>query len=184
MAGDRREVIAFAHTLPGWRPSTTTKDDFRKIEEVRSLDRSRLRPIDGEDKDPPLEVILHARYDEGNDYIIKGFDVFLRYLGIKVNLDARMYAGGLCFVPMRAPRPLLDKLMEFSFIRTVRRMPKLSLNESVLRTTSVPGSFRVKLPESRVVNQDVSVAMFDGGVFRDADVMPWVRLHDAPGGST
>jgi Subtilase family len=180
VAGDRQDIVSFARGLPDWRPSTPTQDDFRKIEEVRSLSQYRLRPISGDDKEPPLEVVLHARA-ENDDYVLKGFSAFLRHLGIRVNLDFRMHAGGLCFVPMRVPRDLLDKLMEFSFIRTVRRMPKLSLNESILRTTHIPGGFRVKLPDRDVVNKDVSAAIFVGGVRTNSPIMPWVRLRDAPG---
>jgi hypothetical protein len=182
VAGDRQNIIAFARTLPRWRPTTPTQDDFRKIEEVRKLDRSRLKLVEGDDKEPPLEVVLHAGHDEDNDYILEGFEAYAKGLGIReLNLDSRLYAGGLCFIPMRAPRVLLDKLTEFSFIRAVRRMPKLSLNESLLRTANIPGGFRVRLPEQRVINQDVSVALFDGGTRPDADVAPWVRLRDAPG---
>lgn len=183
VAGKRTNLSAFVRRLPEWSPGAATQDDFSKIEQVNALDLSRLKSIvvgDDDRDDLPLEVVLHAR--EGDDDILEGFQAYAEDLGAEVNLDARLHTGGLCFLPMRAPAEILDNLTTFSFVRIIRRMPRLSLNESILRTVSVPGSFRAELPSASPVNADVRVAVFDGGLPQTNNpVAPWARAREADG---
>jgi hypothetical protein len=181
VAGDRERIERFANTVSNWRPTRSqTQDDYRKIYDVAPLDLSRLKAIAGDDDEPPLEIVLHA--SETDDFIIEGFRDFASDLDLKVDLDRRMYAGGLCFLPMRSPRDTLEDLAQYSFIRVIRRMASLSLNESILRTSGMPGSFSVKLPNLPPMSQDIRAAVFDGGI-ADANnpVAAWVRPLDAPG---
>src|SRR4051812_29400441 len=68
LAGRRKRLTAFAESLPQWRPSSkTTENDFRKIYDVHTLDLSRLKPVPGDDPEPPLEVVLHASEDDNDD---------------------------------------------------------------------------------------------------------------------
>jgi hypothetical protein len=182
VAGRRKDFVAFANSVSNWLPSSATQDDFRKIETVQSLDASRLKPIpDGDGEEVPLEVVLHASERDRDDFIVDGFREYARHLGLKVDPNLRLYAGGLCFQPMNAPRSKLKALAAFSFVRVLRRMPRLSLNDSVLRTTSVPGGFQVTLPEGDALSANIRVAVFDGGIPAGSPVSPWVRAREPAG---
>src|SRR6202011_4516173 len=87
----------------------------------------------------------------------------------------------LCFLPMRAPRQMLETLASFSFVRVIRRMPALSLNETILRTSSMPGGFPVELPDAAAMNPDVRCASFVGGLPPANPVAKWARPLDAVG---
>jgi hypothetical protein len=181
LAGLRKSIRRFSEELPHWYPDAAARDDFRKIQEVRALDSSRLKSFPDGDDEPPLEVVLHASESDADDYVLAGFEAYAQDLGIRVDLGQRIHAGGLCFLPMRAPCELLEKLTDFAFVRAVRRMPKLSLNESILRTASRSGTFQVRLPKKDAINPDVRVAIFDGGLPPKSDVSRWVRARDAVG---
>ncbi|MEX0828494.1 MAG: hypothetical protein WD005_06065, partial [Haliea sp.] len=129
-----------------------------------------------------MEVVLHASDSEADDFIIEGFRDFASDLDLNVDLDSRLHAGGLCFIPMRSPRDTLESLAQYSFLRVIRRMASLSLNESFLRTSGVPGSFKVRLPSAGPMNPDIRAAIFDGGIEpANNPVSTWVRPLDAPG---
>jgi hypothetical protein len=182
VAGDRKRIERFAETVSRWRPTKSqTQDDFRKIHDVAPLDLSRLKPIAGDDEVPPLEIVLHASESDTDDFIIEGFRDFASDLDLKVDLDRRMYVGGLCFIPMKSPRETLENLAQYSFVRVIRRMASLSLNDSILRTSGVPGSFSVKLPQVSPMSPDIRAAVFDGGIGTNNPVATWVQPLDAPG---
>lgn len=147
VAGRRDDINSFASALPNWRPGGLVADDFRKLEDVEPLGLARLKPIPGDDDVVPLEVVLHVGEGSDDDYVIEGFRAYVASLDLKVNLDHRLYAGGLCFLPLRAPRELLDDVVKFSFLRVVRRMPRLSYNDQILRSAGSSGSFKVSLPD-------------------------------------
>jgi hypothetical protein len=114
--------------------------------------------------------------------VIEGFRTFASGFDLDVDLDQRMYAGGLCFIAMRSPRDIVESLAQYSFVRVIRRMASLSLNESILRTSGMPGRFIVTLPKEPPMNPDIRVAVFDGGISEaNNPVSTWVRAQDAPG---
>lgn len=181
VAGKRAAITEFVENLPGWYPASAVQDDFRKIADVRALDASRLRSMTDESDEPPLEVVLHASDGAEDDYILRGFRSFAQRLGMNVDLSERLHTGGLCFIPMRGIRQNLEQLASFSFVRTIRRMPRLSLNDSLLRTADIPRSFQVKLPNAPAQSDKVKVAVFDGGLPRDNTLEAWAHAYDAPG---
>jgi hypothetical protein len=182
VAGNRAQIKSIADRLPNWKPAESTKDDLRKILDVTSLDETRLRPIAGDDEELALEIVLHASDSQPDNFILEGFRTYARDFDVNVDLDKRIHAGGLCFLPVRATRIALPRLTDYSFVRVIRRMPSLSLNESILRTSGLPGGFEVTLPTKPPLNTDMQVAMFDGGIApTNTTLAPWVRSQDAPG---
>lgn len=63
---------------------------------------------------PYWEVILHASEETDSDFILDGFCTYLDDLDIKVDLDERLHAQGLCFMPVRIPRKMIDKVAGLS----------------------------------------------------------------------
>ena len=52
---------------------------------------------------------------------LRGFGKYLGDLGISVDLDERLYAEGLCFLPLRASKSEIIEVAKFSFLRVARR---------------------------------------------------------------
>ncbi|RJP19434.1 MAG: peptidase S8 and S53, subtilisin, kexin, sedolisin [Candidatus Abyssobacteria bacterium SURF_5] len=138
---------------------------LRQFEDVRELTpESKLRNIPQTTDYPVLEIILHADEKPSSDYIIEGFRRFLREMSIKVNIDKRLYVGGLCFLPLKAPRKLLNEIAEFSFLRVARGMPKLRPPQIVRAIKPKLSLHPNAVPTDPPVDPALRVAVFDGGM--------------------
>lgn len=180
VAGPRPSLAKLATALSADAASASSADDVRKIERLRPLEGERVRSLAGDEVFLPLEVALHAASDGSDDYIIEGFQRWATDLGCEINLDLRLPAGGLCFLPLRAPRASIDQLAEFTFVRVIRRMPKLRMNDVLLRAAPRAKAFPVQLPGAGPLNADVKVAIFDGGCPVYPAVDPWVTRLKTP----
>src|SRR4030095_10570263 len=102
----------------------------------------RLRSMPSRDSGEMLfEVVLHADAARADDYILEGFEAYAEGLDAAPDLARRLYAGGLCFLPLRAKRSAIRGLAQYSFLRVVRPMPTLRPVQPARPTRSVP-SFR------------------------------------------
>ena len=181
LAGSRDVLHGLTALISKEAQHARTADDVRKIEVVRPLEQERIRQIDGDDGLVPLEVVLHAASDGTEDHVIEGFRAWGHELGTRVNLDLRLQAGGLCFLPVRAPREAVAELSRFAFLRVLRRMPKLRMSDVLLRAAPPQRTFPVTLPTGAPLNPDVKVAVFDGGCPVTAGLQPWVKRLKTPG---
>ncbi len=180
VAGPRERFREWAARLPEWRDRTPGAADLFKVEQFRAAKvQDRLRPIGGEEDEPLLEVVLHA--DETSDYILDAFEAYLARFDMRPDLDRRLYAGRLCFMPLRAHRRDLQDIAKFSFLRVARRMPKLRRLSPIVRSWPGRKQFAYDLPDSGPLDPDLRVAVFDGGVPGTPDLDRWVERRGVPG---
>jgi hypothetical protein len=182
VAGRRDRIAHFASNTRRWLSNSALQDDFRKIELVRPLGLERLKPVAGSDPLPPLELILHADDTEawGED-VLRGFQRWCTELGIETGLNRRQQAGGLTFLGLHAPRESLGELVQFAFLRTARRMPRLALREVALRHTEIDETFALPLRLKAPIDATIRAAVFDGGLSDNHAFSPVVRALDTPG---
>lgn len=121
---------------------------------------------------------MHASEQEDSDFILEGFRKYLRMLDIKVDLDKRLHAQGLCFIPVRAPRKLIQQVAAFSFLRAVREMPQM---RPVVRLSKSGPSFKYKLPDQDVLDPTIRVVALDGGMPSTPDLSRWSSRFKASG---
>jgi len=179
VAGKRNDFKQLAPTLLAWSEGDRGAQDVCKIEEIRSYPtEERLRNQHGSTLEPFWEIILHATEFPESDYILEGFRAFMKSLDVKVDLDARLHAQGLCFLPVRAPRKMIDRVAEFSFLRVAREMPRM---RPVIRFASGQPSFKVDLPAEDVVDPGIRVAVFDGGLPTKPSLAPWAQGRKTAG---
>ena len=124
IAGPRktlRQLLPTRHE----KVSNIFKKDFRKIETVRCLGLERIKGKIPVGNKLPLEVVLHISGDrENGEYIYSGFKQWCDKINVRIL--GNHVAGGLSFVNARADSDVINDLIRFSFLRLVRRMPKLS----------------------------------------------------------
>ncbi|MBU8920302.1 MAG: S8 family peptidase, partial [Bacteroidales bacterium] len=169
----------WATELPSWTESSRAANDLPRIELIRaesSLDRLRFDNCGPADVN--LEVVLHA--SRNTPYIIDSFRAYLQMLGISGDIDRRLYAGRLCFIPVHASQDKIEDLAKFSFLRVARIMPKLR-HLSPVRSYSAPSPAPVVLPSEPPLNLDVRAAIFDGGLPDMPYLSPWVTALNADG---
>lgn len=149
------------------------KEEMIRIEDVRVLTaKERLKPLVSATDFPLMEVVLHS----GADFVLRGFRDYLKTLDIDVDLDRRIEAQNLCFVPVRVPRELHSKMAAFSFLRVAREMPSLrDLQPISLPKIIRSAPFEFEPPEKAApLDPQLRVAVFDGGVSKLA-LHPWVK---------
>ena len=142
---------------------------IEKIESVAEIER--VKPVSSEEANVLLEVALHARPVPEDDFIIRGFEDYIQEMGLSIDSEKRLYAEGLCFMALKAPRSKIDKLNDYNFLRVAREMPHL---RPIPRSGDGTG-FDVELPEDAPLDPSMRVAVFDGGIADDSVLNPWVR---------
>jgi len=176
VAGARSDFRRFARDIDTISNSTSTAPDLIKIEDFRTQPpEEKLKPLRSEDEAPLLEVVLHAQPVAEDAYILEGFEAYLDSFDIKLNLDKRrFFAEGLCFLPLRVPREVAGEVVKYSFLRLAREMPRLRQFRPVARATPGFVPFACQLPKGGVIDKDIRVAIFDGGVKADGKLDAWV----------
>jgi hypothetical protein len=177
VAGSRSHFRELAANISRWTENFSGAGDLIKIEDFRSQPFSeKLKPLRSREKEPLLEVVLHAQPIQQDAFILEGFEAYLDTFGIKLNLDKRrFFAEGLCFIPLRVPRSIAAEVVKFSFLRLAREMPRLRQFRPVARATPGFAPFACRLPKEGPIDRDLRVAIFDGGVKADAKLDPWVH---------
>lgn len=154
-------------------------DDFLKIESIRAISTQDVLKRYPTDKESiALEVILHAGEGDGDYYIRQGFLRYLNNLGIEPTSSAEFFVNGLWFLPIRAPKDVIEKLSKFSFTRAVRPMPTLRKLEGITRAKArrVPWICPTSLP----TDASIQMAIFDGGLPANHGLEAYVNYIDSP----
>ncbi len=177
VTGARRQFRDLATSIDRLNEAAAGADDLIKIEEFRAQSpEEKLKPFQSKDKEPLLEVVLHAQPIREDAFILEGFEAYLDTFGIKLNLDKRrFFAEGLCFLPLRVPRDIAAEVVKYSFLRLAREMPRLRQFRPMTRTTPGFTPFACRLPQEGPIDRDLRVAVFDGGIKADANLDLWVN---------
>ncbi len=176
VAGTRSRFHALAENISGLLETAAGAEDLIKIEDFRMQpSEEKLRPFRSREKEPLLEVVLHAQPVAEDAFILEGFEAYLQTLDIKADLDKRrFFAEGLCFLPLRVPREVAAQVVKYSFLRLAREMPRLRQFRPVSRATPGFSPFACHLPKQEPIDRDIRVAVFDGGVKADSGLDAWV----------
>lgn len=126
-----------------------------------------------------VELVLHAAASD--EYVMDAFAAYLTRLGVETDLGRRLYAGGLCFIPLETTPEKLDELAYFSFLRAARPLSQLRTLGSIERAVPAPTAQACPLPSKAAKNLDLRVAVFDGGLEPNSSLAPWATSIDTPG---
>lgn len=171
---DFREVPSKLQSTDAFGKAT---HDLIKIEEVQPITSiERVRQSGTGKKKVRYEIVLHASADAEDGFIIDGFQKYIESIGLKIDINRRLFADGLCFMSMDASPNQAEEISSYSFVRVVREMPQL---RPISRSGKL--NFKITLPNTPPVNPDVKVAVFDSGVPAKSILDPWVRPFETPG---
>lgn len=184
VAGHRSSFMRWADDL-GEQPDVVDRQ-IQQLEAVRApliQDRLRNVPVPASVEPEPilLEVVLHASESERDEYILTGFARYAETLGVSPDLDRRLHAGGLCFLPVEADVHVVPELARFAFLRVARPMPRLRDIPSIERSVPVAGLAPAPLPTADAVDPDLRIAVFDGGLAKDSPLRRWATPHEPVG---
>jgi hypothetical protein len=181
VAGNRHRLASLGEAVLATH-DVRVYDEFRRIEHIAPLGHERLKPIPGDDPNPPLEVILHADAAEPwGERVLHAFWKWCAELGIEADWSRRQHVGGLAFMGFHAARSVLDELVQFAFLRAARRMPKLAFRDVGFRSIRPDERFSVRLESDSAVDTELRAAIFDGGLPLAHPFPSYVVARDAPG---
>ncbi len=181
VAGTRSSFRRLADRVPRWNPDSAGARHLPAIEQVSAIEaKERMRPLTTDRETLPLEIVLHASERPSDRFILAAFDAYLRDLGLDPDLQRIFFAGKLCFLRLRATaRQALD-VARFSFLRVLREMPTLRTTNPILRG-KLPPKRPFEFPQPSVLDPNLRVAVFDGGLPKASPLSPWTNAFDGPG---
>jgi hypothetical protein len=176
VAGTRPRFQHLADEIGSLREASAGAGDLIKIEDFRMQPTAeKLRPFRSDDDEPLMEVVLHAQPVAEDAFILSGFEDYLDSLHVNADLaKRRFFAEGLCFLSLRVPRDIALDVVKYSFLRLAREMPHLRQFRPVSRATPGFSPFACRLPKQDALDQEIRVAVFDGGVRADAGLDQWI----------
>lgn len=182
----RLYVAASSRTIAVW-PSYIHYAEEGLLGELRRLEDIRAPSIEGKIKqgfidrsEDIYEVVLHARDDPDNRYIIEGFKQWCEEWHAKAVLERRISAGGLTFIPVEVDPETVLELAQFSFLRVIRPMPQIrSIRPSITRSIQLPDP--IALPDRDPVDPSTHAVIFDGGLPTGSDLERWCNARDTIG---
>lgn len=182
VAARREDFAAFAKQLPRISEFDSASRDLFKVEAFRApKSKDRIQRINKTLNQPMLEIVLHISGIRRPARILEAFEAYAQSMDLKPDLDRRFEVGALCFLPMRAPRELIDNLSKFSFLRTIREMPALRPLRPIIRATAECKPFRVSLPSQEPLDKQLRAAVFDGGISEEMANTSFANAHDPDG---
>ncbi len=182
VAASRENLRAWERVLRTWNAEHPGAQDLPKIESFRAFGvEEKLKSIPKNVAKPLLEVVLHAGPGESSEYILDAFETYARDIGVDAQLTRRLYAGGLCFLPVRAAREVLRDLAKFSFLRVARQMASLRPMNPVVRSFGRSTGFSCSFPDEDAVDPGLHVAVFDGGMRNAPELSRWVKRYKTEG---
>ena len=182
VAARREDFAAFVKRLPQVTEFDKSAGDLFKVEAFRAPHPSdRIQRIRKGIDRPMLEVVLHTSGIPRPARILEAFEAYAESLDLEPDLDRRFEVGSLCFLPLRAPRELIEELSKFSFLRTIREMPGLRPLRPLIRATAKSRPFPVSLPDKPPLDKQLHAAVFDGGISAEMDKTAFANAHEPSG---
>lgn len=183
VAGSRQKFRDLAQSIATWTENSSGASDLIKLEDFSATPAAhRIKPIQSDALVPLLEIVLHAGEQLTAQFVLAGFQAYLKLLQIDVDLDKRIDAGELSFLPVRVPREKIIDVAQYSFLRVAREMPHLrqlrpASNPQYVKPSPLPCS----LPKGASLDPTIRIAIFDGGLPELPALSSWVNRRDAAG---
>ena len=137
------------------------KEDFITLESISILEVSDKIKTIGNDEDVNIEVALHTPHNSTK--VVDDFENFALQNGAVVDKNRSIQVKGLTFIPIIANKKEACEIAKFSFLRTLRELPKLRVNNPVI-SRSVSQDKLYDLPSEAAIDPNLKVAIFDGGL--------------------
>lgn len=149
------------------------EDDFVTLESISILEVSDKIKIIDNDGNVNIEVALHTPYNSTK--VVDDFEHFASQQGAVVDKNRSIQVKGLTFIPIKANKEEACEIAKFSFLRTLRELPKLRVSNPVI-SRSISQNKLYDLPSKAAIDPNLKVAIFDGGLGID-DFSRWVTEY-------
>ncbi|ENN6804355.1 S8 family peptidase [Enterobacter ludwigii] len=174
VSGKVKNFLALYNALNGDRLNKGEKKEIITFEAISFFDSDdKIKTIEPSQKTRKLEVALHT--PESNKDVLRSFINYALSCGATINENKIINMNGLTFMPIIANAHEAAMVAEFSFLRAIRDLPSLRINNPVFTRTLTENN-DLKLPTEKAVNDNIKVAIFDGGI-GNTDFEQWVQEY-------
>lgn len=150
------------------------KKEIITFEEISFFEPGeKIKSIESSENARKLEVALHT--PSSNDNVLRSFIDYAISCGATINENKIINMNGLTFMPIIANAKEAARVAEFSFLRAIRDLPSLRINNPVF-TRTVTEDNSLELPKEKALNENIKVAIFDGGI-GNTDFEAWVKEY-------
>lgn len=161
VSGKKSDYESLIDALKNNSLSNEIKKDIIEIEKISILDHSDKIKNDVKNKSiTKIEIALHT--PNSTPSVEKDFEKFALKNGVNIVNKKSIKVKGLTFMSFEASKSDILKLAEFSYLRTIRKLPKLRSTKPIFR--SLENMKQLTLPIEPALNQELKVAIFDSGV--------------------
>lgn len=173
VAGELKSFSKFRKSLSGIEEGSKLSKEIVKVERLevfRAEDRL-LGEFDKEENN--LEVVVH--FDSAVDLDWESdFVKFAEKSHISLDMSRSYQTRGLLFLAAKGDEESVKELARFSFVRAIRKMPKLrTISQPKLVRSS--GVARITIPVEKALDESFKVAIFDGGLPDDHPFGRWAQ---------
>lgn len=173
----RKALRGLAEKINGWQPDSDAHLQLQAIEDLTiPTGESKVKGPESNNTSGLFEVVLHSG---ANPNVLNSFYNFLGHINVEPIKQKVRFSSGITFVPVRGTNVSLEQVGAFTYVRAVRRMPTLrTFKPSAIRTLY---SESVSLPDELVLDSEVRVAIFDGGIPQGSPLLKWVNCYEGEG---
>jgi len=152
-------------------------EDLRKIESISlpSPIQPSVSTIEDEMHDY-FEVALHLLPSCDNSMVQVSFCQYAESCSVDCFSKLSFTTGNLWFIPVYGKRMDIEKLAKFTFVRIVRKMPRLR-GVPTIGSRSTTMQIKATLSQEPPVANDIRVAILDGGLPEKNPIKPWVHRY-------
>jgi hypothetical protein len=183
IAGKRSSFRNLQSAVSRFHKDSSEAIDFARLESIKGyMANDRLKP-GCDDSVKWYEVGCHLLPDQDSRFIQNSFRLYAEELKIDIFQEFNFEAGNLWFVPINGEFRAIEKLANFSFVRTVRPVPKLRTYRPFPRSSGPV--LTCTLPTGIPISDKPRVAILDGGLPENHTISSWLgsyRILD-PGAS-
>lgn len=173
----RSALRSLAEKIPKWQPDRKSHIQLQTIEDlIIPTGESKVKGPEKKDVSGLFEVILHSG---ATKQILESFYEFLVQNKLEPVKEKVKFSAGIIFVPVRGHDASLETLASFTYVRAVRRMPVLrTYKPNAVRALTAK---QLTLPSEQVLDPEIRVAIFDGGIPQGSQLLKWVSCYDGEG---
>ncbi|WP_387467294.1 S8 family peptidase [Photorhabdus sp. RM323S] len=174
VSGKAKDFLDLYNAMHNDRLNKGQKKEIITFEEVSFFEPiEKIKNIESSENVRKLEVALHT--PSSNNGVLRSFIDYALSCGAKINENKIINMNGLTFMPIIANADEAARVAEFSFLRAIRDLPSLRINNPVF-TRILTENGGLELPQEKAINENIKVAIFDGGI-GNTDFEPWVKEY-------
>ncbi|MCT4798869.1 S8 family peptidase [Exiguobacterium profundum] len=181
VVGTRENFQKWAQSMSSWSEDSKSGFEITHLEEIKAFtveDKIKLKQIILTEKANQIlfEFVLH---EGSNTKVLEDFKEYSKMNNADIISEKIRRVGNLTFVPVYTNIKIANQLAQFTYVRVLRSMPQLRTLTPDIEKEELQSEIR--LSEKKDVEEELKIAVFDGGIPKNSPLLKWVNLIEPDG---